>query len=175
MVPNSRVGSGYCSDPESNSCNRSYHMKLQTVAIGLVLPLNTQHFNTTRLPPIKYLSSDRIMRQSICRLCSLVGSITSRNQICDRTHIRWVAIENPRNSREIGCCLTSILCILIGLQFWTREEKERIKLHNLHIDHITIWSKLKYLFEAKGVGTIYLKLESSSNPAKHPAFYIRSG
>jgi hypothetical protein len=57
----------------------------------------TRHFNTTSLTPSKYLSSDRIMTWSICKLYSFVPSFTSRFRICDRTTIHWVAIENPRN------------------------------------------------------------------------------
>jgi hypothetical protein len=87
-VPNSWVGSGSGSDPEPNRCNRSYHTKTWTVAIGPVLPPKTRHFNTTCLAPNKYLSSDRIMTQSICELCSFVSSSTSRFQICDQTNIR---------------------------------------------------------------------------------------
>jgi len=45
--PNSRFGSGSGSNPEPNRCNG--------------FPHKTRHFNITTLPPIKYLSSDRIM------------------------------------------------------------------------------------------------------------------
>ena len=174
-VPNSRVGSGSGSDLEPNRWNGSYHTKTRTVAIGPVLPPKTRHFNTTSLAPIKYLSSDRIMTRSICKLCSFMRSVTSRFQICDRTNIGWVAIENPRNSREIWRYFTAILWILVGWQFWTWEMKERIKLHNSRIDHITIRSELKYFIGANGVGTVYFEPRFSSNPAKNPQFYVRSG
>ena len=87
-VQNSGVSSRSGSDPEQNRCNVSYHMKTGTVAIGPVLPPKTRHFNITSLSPIKYLSSDGIMTQLICKLCSFMRSFTSRFQICDRTNIR---------------------------------------------------------------------------------------
>jgi len=147
-VPNSRVGSGSGSDPEPNRCNGSYHTKTRTVAIGLVLPPKTRHFNITSLPPIKYLSSDRIVTWSICKLCSFMRSFTSRFRICVTTNIRWVTIENPRISFQIWCYFTAILRILVGSQIWKWEVKERIKLHNLRIDHVTIRSELRYLIGA---------------------------
>jgi len=78
--PNSRFGSGTGSYPEPNRCNG--------------FPHKTRPFNITTLPPIKYLSSDRIMMWSVCRLCSSSRSCSSRSPICDPTNIRWVAIEN---------------------------------------------------------------------------------
>jgi len=154
MVPNSWVGSGSGSNLKSNRCNGSYHMKTRTVAIGPVLPPKTWHFNIKSLAPIKYLSSDGIMTQSICKLCSFMRTFTSRFQICDRTNIHWVAIESLQISLEIWLYFTAILRILVRSQIWKREVKERIKLHNLHIDHVTIWPELKYLIGATGVGTI---------------------
>jgi len=68
--------------------NGSYHTKTRTVAIGPVLPPKTRHFNITTLPPIKYLSSDRIVTSSVCRLCSSSRPFSSRFQICDPTNIR---------------------------------------------------------------------------------------
>jgi len=54
-------GSGLGLEPEPNRCNGSYHTKTRTVAIGPVLPPKPQRFKSTILPPIKYLSSDRIV------------------------------------------------------------------------------------------------------------------
>jgi hypothetical protein len=34
--------------------------------------------------------------------------------------------------------------ILIGLHIWIGELRVRLELHNLHTDHVTIWSELKY-------------------------------
>jgi hypothetical protein len=52
------------------------------------------HFTVpTTLAPIKYLSSDRIMKWSVRKLCSISRSFTSRIQICDSTDIRWVAVK----------------------------------------------------------------------------------
>jgi hypothetical protein len=41
--------------------------------------------------------------------------------------------------------------ILVQSQIWQREVKEPLKLSNLHTDHVTIQSELKYLFGAKNV------------------------
>jgi len=45
------------------------------------------------LPPIKYLSSDRIVTWSVRKLCSSSPSFTSRCQICDWANIRWIAVK----------------------------------------------------------------------------------
>ena len=60
-VPTRENGSGLGLEPEPNRCNGFYHTKTRTVAIGPVLPPKTRQFNLTNLPPIKYLSSDRIV------------------------------------------------------------------------------------------------------------------
>jgi hypothetical protein len=153
-VPNSWVGSGSGSDPEPNRCNRSYHTKTWTVAIGPVLPPKTRHFNRSWLAPIKNLRSDHIMTWSTCKLWSFLRSFTFHFQMCDWTINRCVSFENPRILRINGRCFTAILWILVGFQVWTREVKERIKLQNLRVDHVTIRSELKYLIGAKGVGTV---------------------
>jgi len=105
-------------------------------------------------PPIRDLSSDRIVTWSVGRLCSFSSSFTSRSQICGRTNIRWVAIENPQISSEIWCYFTAIQPMLVQTQIWQQEVKERLKLHNLHIDHVLIRSELKYLIGAKVAGTV---------------------
>jgi len=157
--PNSRVGSG------------SGSTRTRTVATGLTTR-KTRHFNTTTLPPIKYLSSDRIMTWSVRRLCSSSRSFTSRSQICDLTNIRWVAIENPLISLTICPFLTATQRISVGSQIGKWEVKERPELHNLHTDHVTIQWELKYLIGGKGVK---LEPQSGSNPAENPRVYVRSG
>ena len=152
-VPNSRVCSGCGSNPEPKSPNGSYHMKIRTIAIGLALPPTTRHFNTRSLAPIKYLSSDHIMTWSTCKLCSFMGSFTSRFQQCDWTNNRWVAIDYPRISGQIGRYFTAILWIVVGSQIWLREVKERIKLHNLRVDRVMMRLELKNLITGKGQGT----------------------
>ena len=174
-VPNSRVGSGSGSDPEPNRCNGSYHTKTRTVAIGPVLPPKTRHFNITTLASIKYLSSDRIMTWSVCRLCSSSRSFTSRFQICVPTNIRWVAIENPLISRKMGLYFTATQRITVGSQIWKREVKERLEMHNLRTDHLLIWSELKYLIGAKVVRTVKMELRSGYNPAKNRGFMSGPG
>ena len=47
------------------------------------------HFTVpTPLARIQYLSSDRIMTSSVCKLCSISRAFNSRFQICDPTDIR---------------------------------------------------------------------------------------
>jgi len=135
MGPNSRFGCGFSSDPEPDRCNG--------------FPPKTRHFKSTILAPIKYLSSDRIVTWSVCRLCSFSPSFTSRSHICDRTNIRSVAIENPHFSAEISPSSTAIQRILVQSQIWQREVIEGVKLHNLRTDHVTIRSELRYLIGAK--------------------------
>jgi len=153
-VRDRRVGSGFGFDPEPNRCNGSYHTKTRTVAIGPVLPPKTQHYKSTIFAPIKYLSSDHIVTWSVGKLYSFSPSSTSRSQICGRTNIHRVAIEIPRILPEKWRYFTAIWWILVQSQIWQREVKERLKLPNLHTDHIVIRSELKYLSEAEVAGTI---------------------
>ena len=44
------------------------------------------------------------------------------------------------------------------------EVKERLKLHNLHIDHVTIQSELKYLIRANVVGLKCLVFGGETGP-----------
>jgi len=153
-VPNSCNVSGLGLEPGLNCCNGSYHTKTRTVAIGPVLPPKTPHFNSTTMAPIQYFSSDRIMTWSICRLCRFSRSFTSRLQIGDATNIRWVAIETPQITHTICTYFTTTKRISVGLQIWMQEVNELLKLQNLRVDHVTIWSAFKYLIRAKVVGTV---------------------
>jgi hypothetical protein len=138
--PNSRFGSMSGSDPEPDRCN-GFSPK-------------TRHFKSTILAPIKYLSSDCIVTWSVCRLCSFSPSFNSRCQICNWSNIRWVAIENLHFSAEISPSFKAIKRILVQSQIWQREVKEGLKLHNLHTDHVTIRSELRYLIGAQVAGTV---------------------
>jgi len=149
MVPNSWFSSGSGSNLQPDHCNGLYHTKTRTVAIGLILPLKYPHLNLTALDPIKNLSSDCIVRWSLCRLCSIGRSVTAGFQICDLTNTRWVAIEYQQILVQIWSHVTVIQWILIALQIWMWEVKELLKLHNLCIDHVTIRSELKTLNAAK--------------------------
>jgi hypothetical protein len=53
-VPNRRISSGAGSDPELNRYNGSYHTNTWTVAIWLVLPPKTRHYDSTILAPINH-------------------------------------------------------------------------------------------------------------------------
>jgi hypothetical protein len=150
---NSRVGSRYGSTRNRTMATGLNTPKTRTVAIGPVLPPKTRHFKFTILAPIKYLSSDRIVTWSVCRLCSFSRSFTFRSQIWDRTNIRCVAIENPPIWRKISRYLTATLRILVESQIWEREVKARLNLHNLRTDHVMIRSELKYLTGTKVGGT----------------------
>jgi len=149
--PKSRVGSGSGSTRNRTVATGRTTPKTQTVGNGPVSPPKTRHFKSTILARINYLSSDRIVKWSVRRLCSVSGSFTSRIQICDRTNIRWVAIENPRTSLTIRLYFTATQQISVRSQIWQREVKERLKLHNLRIDHVMIQSELNYLIGAKVV------------------------
>ena len=168
--PISRVGAGYGSTPNRTVAMGLTTRKTRTIGNGPVLPPKTRHFKFTILAPIKYLSSDRIMTWSVCTLCSFSRSFTSRCQICDRTDICWVAIENPPISRKISSYSTAIQRILVRSQIWQREVKERLDLHNLRTDHVMIRSELKYLIGAKVGGTVNMELRSGYNPVKTRGF-----
>jgi len=151
MGPNSRVGSRSGSNPEPDRWNGFYHTQTWTVAIGLVLPPKTRHFNLPTVTPIKYLSSDRIVIRSVYRLCNICRFITWWFQNCDATNIRCVAVENPRILHQIWCYFTAAQPILVASQFWMQEVKELLKLHNLHTDHVMIQSEPKNLIGAKAL------------------------
>ena len=144
-VPNCWVGSRSSSDPEPNCCYGSYETKTRTVAIGPVPPPNTRHSNITSLAPIKYMSSDRIVTWSIRKLCVSMHSFTSCFEICDLPNIRWVGIDNPGFAHHIWPYFTVIQLILVVSQSWKQAVKDRIQLHNLHMDHMMIRSELRYL------------------------------
>jgi len=148
-VRNSWVGSGSRSNPQPHCWNRFYHTKSWTVAIRPVLPPKTWHFNLTTLAPIKYLSSDHIVPWSIRTLCRISRSSTSRFQICETTNICWVGIENTRFSHQIMRYFTVIQQISVASQISMWEVKGVLTLHNLHIDHVTMWSELRNLVPAK--------------------------
>jgi len=147
--PNSRFGSGSGYNPEPDRCDGFYHITTQTVVIGPVLPPKTRHFNLTTFAPIKYLSSDCIVTWSVHRFCNISRSFTSWFQNCDATIIHCVAIENPQISPQIMRYFAVTQWILVASQFWMWEVKELLKLHNLHSEHVMIWSEPKNLIGAK--------------------------
>jgi hypothetical protein len=55
------------------------------------------------------------------------------------------------NQSEIDGFSIATQQILVGSQICEREMKERLKLHNLRIEHVVIRSELKYLIEARNV------------------------
>ena len=97
---------------------------------------------------MKYLSSDCILIWWICRICSSTRSFTSRIQISHPTDFRGVAVKHGPISSEIRGFSIATQPILVVLHIWKWKLKERLKLHNLHIHHVTIRSELKYLIGA---------------------------
>ena len=172
--PNSRVGSGFGSTRNRTVAMGLTTRKTRTVGNGAVLPPKTRHFKSTIFPPIKYLSSDRIMTWSVRKLSSFSPSFTSCIQICDRTNKRGGAIENARNSLKNRLYSTATQRISVRSQIWMREVKQELKLHNLRTDHVMIRLELIYLIGAKAVGTVYLEPQFGSNPVKYPRFYVRA-
>jgi len=142
-VPTLRIGSRSGSNLKPDHCNWFYRTKSWTLAIGPVLPPKTRQFNITSLLAIKYLSSNRIVTWSVCRLCSLRRCVTSRFQMYDTTTIYWVPIENPVILSVIWCYFTAIQWILVSSQISARGVKAQITLHNLHTDHVMIQSELR--------------------------------
>ena len=173
--PNSRVGSSSGSTRNQTVATGLTTRNTRPIGNGPVSQPKTWHFNIKTLPPIKYLSSDRIMTWSVRRFYISSRSFTSRSQICDLTNILWVAIENPRISLEICTVFWATRWISVGSQIGKQEVKERPELHNLRTDHVPIRWELKYLIGGKGVGTVKLEPRSSSNPAYNLRVYFRSG
>jgi len=122
---------------------------IQTIAIGPVLPPKIQHLNLIPWTLIEYLSSDRIMTWSICRLSRLRCTSTFHSQICHLATIGWVVIENWRIPPKFWCFFTVTQQIFVWLQIRGQEIQELLKLHNLHIHHVTTRWALKYLIAAK--------------------------
>jgi len=174
MGPNSSVSSGSSSTQYRTVAMGLTTWKTRPFGNGPVLPPKTRHFNITTLPPIKYLSSDRIMTWSVHGLCSSSCSFTSRSQICDPTDIRWVAVEIPLMSLEICSVFTASRRISVGSQLGNREGKEQPELHNLRTDHVTIRWELKDIIGGKNVGTVRLEPRSGPNPAGNPWIYVQS-
>jgi hypothetical protein len=142
-------------EPEPNRCKSFTAWKPRTAAFGLGFTSKPGLWKPRFCPPIKYLSSGRIVTWSIRRLCSFSRSFTSGFQICDTTKTLWVAIENPWILRNISGFSTAIQRRLVRLQIWKPEVKPGLKLHNLRSHHVTIRSELKYLFGAKVEPKLY--------------------
>jgi hypothetical protein len=168
MGPNRRVSSGSGSTWNWTVAMGFTTRKTRPTGNGPVSLPKTRHFNITTLPPIKYMSSDRIMTWSVRRLCSSTCSFTSGSQICNPTNIRWVAIEYPLISVKMGCFFPATQRISVGSQIGKWEVKERPERHHLRIDHVLIRWELKYLIGGRGVGTVKLDPWSGSNLAQQP-------
>jgi len=121
------------------------------------------HFVST-LAPSEYLSSDRIVTWSIFKLCSFMRSFTSHLQICYPTNIRWIAVKSGEIWREHRGLSIATQRILFRSQIWKRKGKERIKLHNLRIAHVTIRSELRYLILANHVMLKWLVFGGKTGP-----------
>jgi hypothetical protein len=105
--PTGQTGSGFRLRPEPILSHGFYHKQSRKIAIGLVVPPKTQHFNVTTVDPIMYICSDCILMGSICRLCSFSHSVNSRVQISDPTNIASVDIDNLGIWFPIGPDFTS--------------------------------------------------------------------
>jgi len=100
---------------------------------------------------IQYLRSDHIMTWLIRRSCTVRRCFTCRFQNFDLTNIHWIPGEWPKISGEIYGVSIATQQILVRSLIWKQEAKDRLKLHNPHIDHVTIQSELKYSIGAKVV------------------------
>jgi len=147
----------------------------RSVGNGPLLPTTTRHFKFKIFAPIKYVSSDHIRSWSVCTLCSFSHSFTSSCQICDRTNIGWVAIENPQISNKITCYITAIQQLLVRSQIWKCEVEERLKLHNLRTDHVMICRDLRYWFEVEVAGTVKWTRSLGTTQPKNPGFMSGPG
>jgi len=99
--------------------------------------------------PIKYSCSDRIVTWSTCKLCSFLRCFAFRDQISDPTSIHGIPVNYRPIERQIRGLLIMTQRLLVRSQFCQREVKERLKLHNLHVDDLMIRSELRYIIGAK--------------------------
>jgi len=163
--PNSPFCSSLCSTQTWTIAGGLPTPNTRTVAIGPVLHPTTRHFNLTTLPPNPDLSSDCIVTSTICRLCSFSRSFTACFYNCDAPTIHGVAIENPEISHKIERHFTAIQRIVVRSQIWQREVEELLKLHNLRIDHVMIWSEHNNLIAGRVVGTVKWNRSPGNNLA----------
>jgi len=107
------------------------------------------------LGQIKFLISDRIMTWSVRRLCSVSSYFTSRIQNGDATNIHWVAVKSRQCWYKLRGVSIATQWILVASQFRNRQVKERLIIHILCTDHVTIQSELRYWI---GTTVVSLKL-----------------
>jgi hypothetical protein len=77
-------------------------------------------------------------------------------------------MENRGISREKWHYFTAIPWILVQLQTWEWEVKERLIMHNLRTDHVTIGCELRYLMGAKLAGIVIWKQGPGSTWPENP-------
>jgi len=114
--------------------------------------------------PIQDLNSDCIITWSIRWLCSYYHSFASHIHICDRTHIHWIIVKSHHIVCNIRGFSMATQWIFVWSQIWQREVKERQKLHNVLIDHVMIWSELRYIIGAKIVNSKCQVLCGNASP-----------
>jgi hypothetical protein len=76
-----------------------------------------------------------------------------------------VAEKRGRILSEISGYSIETERILVGSHTWDREAKERVELHTLHTDHVTIRSQLKYLIGGNGVLLRWLVIGGKTGPS----------
>jgi len=156
--------------PKLDHGNRCYHTKNPEHWKWAGFTTKSWHFKFTLLAPIKYLSSNHIRTWSRRSMCSFSSCFTSRCQICDRTIIGWIGIENTQISPTIWCYFTAIQRILVRSQIRKREVTGRLTLHNVCIDCVMIPSELRYSIGAKVAGTFRWNCGPSSTRPHYRGF-----
>jgi len=150
-------------------------MKTRTVAIGLVLPLETRDFDLTTSAPIKLLSYDRIMIWEPRRACCFSCSFTLRCQMYELTDIQGVPIECQRISHGMWPNFIATQRISVGLLIWMLEVKVHLIVHNQRVDHVTIRSELTYLIGAQVAGTVIRSRGLGATQPKNCGFVSSPG
>jgi len=90
----------------------------------------------------------------IGRLHSFSRSFTWRFYIYNPTNICWGAIENLQTLHNIWHYLTAIPRIVVRSQISMRAVEELPNVHNVCIDHVSIWLEPKNINTAKVAGTV---------------------
>jgi hypothetical protein len=124
------------------------------------------------LAPIKYMSYDRILTWSVCRLCISTFSFTSCCQICDQVNFHWVVVKKRPILSENRRFSKTTQGIVVGILIWQWELKKRVEMHNLHTDHVMIRSELKYLISTKVVNLKCWVFPSKTGPIAKVRFLV---
>jgi hypothetical protein len=143
-VPNRRFGSKSWWEPTWNHCIGFSPIKTELFQTEIFFAGSTFSQHRT-LAQGEYFSSDRITIWYRCKRFSFGCSFTSHSSICDPFNISWVSLHRAQFVTLF--CSNSMNNDRIAI--WRMGGERASKLHLLHVYHIVIRLKLKYLTGAE--------------------------